>query len=79
MTKCECKIDWSGPQILEHMEIVKCPLCTAAPMLLEYSEKVLSKLKKYGPSIVPHLMDSDDNDGQFLREAITAATKRDKE
>ncbi|UTC28083.1 hypothetical protein GURKE_00510 [Brevundimonas phage vB_BpoS-Gurke] len=31
---------------------------------------VMSYLEKHGPSIVPHLMDSDDNPGQRLRDAL---------
>lgn len=31
---------------------------------------VMMDLEEFGPSIVPHLIDSDDNDGQYLRDAI---------
>ena len=38
--------------------------------LLEYSKKVMALLEKNGGSIVPHLLDTDENDGEFLRQAI---------
>ena len=41
--------------------------------LLIYAEKVMNKLEEHGASIVPHLLDTDDNDGQRLREAIEKA------
>lgn len=41
--------------------------------VLIYAERVMDALKEYGPSIVPHLMDSDDNDGERLRKAIAKA------
>lgn len=31
---------------------------------------VMGDLEKHGPSIVPHLLDTDDNDGQYLRVAV---------
>ena len=31
---------------------------------------VMGDLEKHGPSIVPHLLDTDDNDGQYLRTAV---------
>lgn len=48
-------------------------LLAAAPDLLKYAIKVMETLEKYGSSIVPHLMDTDDNDGQRLREVIKRA------
>lgn len=50
----------------------QCLLC-AAPELLEAAECVMDMLKEHGPSIVPHLLDSDDNAGQQLRNAIAKA------
>ncbi len=41
--------------------------------LLEYSKKVMALLDKLGGSIVPHLLDTDENDGEFLRQAIIKA------
>lgn len=37
----------------------------------------MKTLEEYGPSIVPHLMDSDDNEGERLRQVIRAI--KDKE
>ena len=31
---------------------------------------VMRHLEAYGPSIVPHLMDTDDNAGEYLRRAL---------
>ena len=31
---------------------------------------VMTELKAHGPSIVPHLMDTDDNAGEYLRRAL---------
>ena len=31
---------------------------------------VMAALEEYGPSIVPHLLDTDENDGQRLRDAL---------
>ncbi len=31
------------------------------------------------PSLVPHLIDDDDNDGQFMRDKISALTKQRRE
>lgn len=41
--------------------------------LLAAAKEVMSALAEYGPSIVPHLMDSDQNAGQRLRVAIAEA------
>lgn len=48
-------------------------LMSAAPELLEFSKKVMATLKEFGPAIVPHLLDTDENDGQRLRNAIAKA------
>jgi hypothetical protein len=48
-------------------------LISSAPELLECAKAVMDMLKKHGPSIVPHLMDSDENAGQRLRDAIAKA------
>ena len=41
--------------------------------LVEHAGKVMELLKEHGPSIVPHLMDTDDNAGQYLRDALAKA------
>lgn len=41
--------------------------------VVDLADAVMTTLKEYGPSIVPHLLDTDDNDGQRLRDAIAAA------
>ncbi len=46
---------------------------TLLQALLASAKEVMDLLEEYGPSIVPHLMDSDQNAGQRLRDAITAA------
>lgn len=48
----------------------------STPQLLAAAKEVMSLLREYGPSIVPHLMDSDQNAGQRLRDAIAAAEGR---
>lgn len=61
-----------------------CPFCgvqyepseTAADgqnALLAAAKEVMELLQEHGPSIVPHLMDSDMNAGQRLRAAIARA------
>ena len=35
-----------------------------------YAKKVMDTLQEYGPSIVPHLLDTDENDGERLRNAL---------
>ena len=45
----------------------------AESALLKYAKAVMQTLEEHGPSIVPHLMDTDDNDGERLRQAITNA------
>lgn len=34
------------------------------------SSRVMNLLEKHGAGIVPHLLDTDENAGQFLREAL---------
>lgn len=36
----------------------------------EYAREVMSYLEKYGSSIVPHLLDTDENPGERLRDAL---------
>lgn len=38
-----------------------------------YAREVMDKLESHGAEIVPHLMDTDENAGQRLREALKAA------
>lgn len=40
--------------------------------LLGSAKEVMDLLEKYGASIVPHIMDTDENAGQRLRDAIEA-------
>lgn len=35
-----------------------------------HAREVMDALKKHGPGIVPHLMDTDDNSGEYLRRAL---------
>jgi hypothetical protein len=42
-------------------------LIAAAPKILYYAKKVMETLEKHGGVIVPHLLDTDDNDGEKLR------------
>lgn len=39
------------------------------PVLI-HATRVMALLKEHGPSIVPHLLDSDDNEGEYLRQAL---------
>jgi hypothetical protein len=43
--------------------------------LIRRSSAVMTMLEVHGGAIVPHLMDTDENAGQFLREAIESARK----
>lgn len=45
----------------------------AGPDLLKAAKEVIGLLEKHGGSIVPHLMDTDENAGQRLRDAIAKA------
>ena len=38
--------------------------------LRDAAREVMEDLERYGPSIVPHLLDTDDNAGQRLRKAL---------
>lgn len=49
-------------------------LIAAAPEVVEHAARVMALLAAHGQSIVPHLLDSDDNAGQRLRTAIAKAT-----
>lgn len=45
----------------------------ALPSLLSIAreaQRVMDTLAEYGPSIVPHLMDTDNNAGERLRQAL---------
>lgn len=53
--------------------------------LYECANQVSNDLEEYGPSIVPNLLDTDENDGQRLREKLvevfeflTTPTKQEK-
>lgn len=48
-------------------------LIAVAPELLAAAIEVMDALEHWGPSIVPHLMDTDENQGQRLRVAIARA------
>jgi hypothetical protein len=48
-------------------------LIASAPKLLAHAKAVMCLLTKHGPSIVPHLLDDDDNEGEFLRRTIREA------
>lgn len=48
-------------------------LIAAAPDLLAAAKEVMATLEKHGPSVVPHLLDTDMNAGQRLRDAIAKA------
>jgi len=48
--------------------------CNAHYKLLNAAKQVMEILGQYGASAVPHLMDTDDNAGQALRDAIAEAT-----
>lgn len=51
-------------------------LIAAAPELYTHAKWVMAMLEEHGPSIVPHLLDSDQNAGQRLRDAIAKAEGR---
>jgi hypothetical protein len=42
----------------------------ALPEIIRYAKLVMADLQEHGPSIVPHLLDNDDNDGERLRVAL---------
>ena len=41
--------------------------------VLKHAKTVMRYLEESGPSVVPHLIDTDDNPGEFLRQAIAKA------
>lgn len=41
--------------------------------LIQYGQAVMDALKQYGPSIVPHLLDNDENDGERFRQTLAKA------
>jgi hypothetical protein len=43
----------------------------------QHARAVMGLLEKHGPSIVPHLLDTDDNPGQRLREAMGEGEDRE--
>ena len=43
---------------------------TQIEALAVLAKEVMELLERHGEQVVPHLLDSDDNAGQFLREAI---------
>jgi hypothetical protein len=45
-------------------------LIAAAPELYEAAKEVMDLLSKYGASIVPHLLDTDENPGGRLRAIL---------
>lgn len=53
--------------------VVNCGKPATQQALLAAAKDVMDLLREYGASIVPHLMDSDQNAGQRLRDAIAAA------
>lgn len=46
-------------------------------IVARYAGLVMETLEAHGPGIVGHLLDTDDNDGQRLREALRAACLTD--
>jgi hypothetical protein len=50
------------------VETLKAELRCAA--LAEAAREVMDTLEEYGPSIVPHLLDTDQNAGQRLRDLL---------
>jgi hypothetical protein len=50
-------------------------LCEEVELLREVARQarfVMAALEDHGASIVPHLLDTDDNAGQYLRDALEA-------
>lgn len=54
---------------------LRCDVTEAADALAEAVEKVWADLEQHGPSIVPHLMDTDENDGERCRRALAEYRK----
>ena len=57
----------------KEIEAANVLLVETAPNLLAAASEVMSLLEKHGTSIVPHLLASDENAGQRLRDAIAKA------
>ena len=54
--------------------VEKCPCGhESCKELLRHAEAVMKQLEEHGGAIVPHLLDTDDNPGEFLRQAIYKA------
>ena len=51
----------------------ECRIFVLFSRLLQAAEEAMEALAEYGASIVPHLMDTDQNAGQRLRDAIAEA------
>lgn len=62
-------------QIDDH-RMDRSPMAVSALTLLSAAIEVMGLLEKHGPSIGPHLLDTDMNAGQRLRDAIAAAQAR---
>jgi len=52
-------------------------LITQCPNLYEAGKEVMALLNQHGGAIVPHLLDTDDNPGEFLRQALAKAEGKD--
>ena len=63
-----CELEQERDQLKAELEKWK----EDANRLAITSEVVNFCLERYGPSIVPHLMDTDQNAGQRMREALAA-------
>jgi len=48
-----------------------------AAALAEAARDVMAYLEQHGPSIVPHLLDTDENPGERLREALRQYDQRE--
>jgi hypothetical protein len=71
---CGLERDYSYPISMPKEQVLaNAHLISAAPDMYEAAKKVMTALEKHGGSIVPHLMDTDDNAGQELREALAKA------
>lgn len=70
-TAWECRT-CKGHGVL-HLTDAECRIFDLFPRLLQAAEEVMADLAEYGPSIVGHLMDTDQNAGQRLRDAIAEA------
>lgn len=65
---------WDGSKWIEICPTLTTYVCLELVARLNAMTKeaadVMDTLRKYGPSIVPHLLDSDDNAGERLRKLI---------